>query len=96
MNLDTLAQWGPLGIFAGVMIILIQRLLKREQDRSDKAETEVNRLNALFQEKVFPLLGTVANVLESATAVLKDIQRQREIDEILKQRERDRDNGTKS
>jgi hypothetical protein len=87
MNVDALAQYGVLGIFAALMVVLVQRLLKREQDRSDKAEAEVARLNGLFQEKILPLLGSATNAIEAAQAVLKDIQRQREIDDILRRRE---------
>lgn len=91
MNVDALAQYGILGIFAGLMVLLVQRLLKREQDRSDKSDAEVVRLNGLFQEKILPLLITATNALEASQAVLKDIQRKQEIEEIIRQREKDKE-----
>ncbi|GAB3952586.1 hypothetical protein GCM10029976_091070 [Kribbella albertanoniae] len=68
-----LAQYGALGvmvIFAGFAVrTLFQRETQaheREKERADRMEAEVQRLNAVIQEKMLPILHEATKAISDA------------------------------
>lgn len=79
INLAVLAQYGVLGLGAGALAIFAKVSYKRETERSDRLEAEVIRLNNLIIDRAIPALTSAANAAEGATELLRDMQREREI-----------------
>jgi hypothetical protein len=70
---DLLAQYGALGamvIAAGLIIrVLFQRETQaheREKQRADRMEAEVQRLNAVIQERMLPILHDATQAISEA------------------------------
>lgn len=78
-DLGVLAQYGVLGVFAIILLLFARVSYKRETDRSDRLEAEVNRLNTLIVDRVIPALTSAASAAEDATGLLRDVQREREL-----------------
>lgn len=78
--LQPLLQYGVLGIFAVLLIGFSRSLLKREQDRADRSEAEVLRLNTIMQEKTIPALTLATQALLESQKLLQAIQYQRDIE----------------
>lgn len=76
----SLLQYGILGIFAGLMLILVRTLLKREQERSDTLAAEVTRLNTLIQDKAIPALVLATSAITESQRLLQAIQYQRDVE----------------
>ncbi len=76
-----LLQYGVLGIFTVVMIGLIRVLLKREQERADRLEAEVTRLNGIIQEKTIPALLSATEAVKSSQDFLRQLEYQRKLEE---------------
>lgn len=86
INLGILAQYGLLGFVAAGAIIFGRVSYKREIDRSDRLEAEVNRLNSVIIERdnmiidrVIPALTSAVQVVEEATRLLREMQHAQEI-----------------
>lgn len=77
-DVGTLAQYGVLGIFAVLLILFAKISYKRETDRSDRLEAEVQRLNEAIQERVIPALSSATRAIEESVELLNAIQRERE------------------
>jgi len=75
-----LLNYGVLGIFAVVMVTLIRVLLKREQERADRLENEVTRLNGIIQEKTIPALLAATEAVKSSQDFLRQMEYQRKIE----------------
>jgi hypothetical protein len=78
-DLAALTQYGVLGVFAILLIIFARTAYKREVDRADRLEAEVNRLNALLADKAIPGLTLATQVMEESAALMRDLQREREL-----------------
>lgn len=68
-----LVQYGALGVmvvFAGIAVrVLFQRETeahKREQERADRMEAEVRRLNDIIQDKMLPILHEATKAISEA------------------------------
>lgn len=68
-----LLQYGALGVMvvaAGAIIrVLFQRetaAYEREKERADRMETEVQRLNAVIQERMLPILHEATKAISEA------------------------------
>jgi hypothetical protein len=68
-----LAQYGALGVMviaAGLAVrVLFQRTTEayeRERERADRMEQEVQRLNAVIQEKMLPILHEATRAISDA------------------------------
>ncbi|MFD7157969.1 hypothetical protein ACXJJ3_08670 [Kribbella sp. WER1] len=77
-----LAQYGALGVmvvFSGIIIrVLFARTTEayeRERERADRMEQEVQRLNAVIQEKALPILHEATRAISEA---LHEQQRRRD------------------
>lgn len=93
-DVGALAQYGVLGIFAILLIVFAKTSYKRETDRSDRLDAEVTRLNALIVDRVIPALTTAASSVEEATALLREMQRDREISLMRERQLSDRIRGS--
>jgi hypothetical protein len=82
-----LAQYGVLGIFAAVMLVVLKGAYQREKDRSDAAyqrerdrgdrlEGEVQRLNAVIQDRVIGALTTATAAVQDSTELMTVMARE--------------------
>lgn len=81
-DLGMLIQYGVLGIAAGALSVFARIAYRRETERADRLEAEVVRLNSLIIERAIPALTSAAQAAEDATSLLRDMQREREINMI--------------
>jgi hypothetical protein len=79
-DLSALTQYGVLGVFAILLIFFAQTAYKREVNRADRLENEVNRLNALIADKAIPGLTLATQTMEESTKLMQTLQRERELD----------------
>lgn len=90
-GLGVLAQYGALGVIAALLVVFARTAIKRDADRSeaawrreveraDRLEAEVNRLNNSIQEKAIPALLAGATAINECTQMLREMQRQRRDD----------------
>jgi hypothetical protein len=84
--LGLLAQYGVLGIAAGLLVVFARASYKRETDRSDRLEGEVFRLHQVIQDRHIPALEAAGKALQEATLALKEIQQEREVDRAIRDR----------
>lgn len=84
--LGLLAQYGVLGIAAALLVVFARASYKRETDRSDRLEAEVFRLHAVIQERHIPALEAGTRALQEASVTLREIQQEREVDRVLRER----------
>ena len=77
--LSSLMQYGVLGIFSVLLIIFGRSLIKREQDRADRLDEEVTRLNNLIQEKTIPALLSATQAIQASQAILQAMQYERDV-----------------
>lgn len=85
-EISVFAQYGVLGVFALMLVVFARTAYKRETDRSDRLEQEVLRLNAAIQERFIPTLLSATSAVEESTALLRDLQREREWDQTRRRR----------
>lgn len=101
MDLGVLAQYGAIGLFAGLMYVLFRqssqrdqersdRSLQREQERADRMEQKVSDLTQYYNTTVIPALERSTTATTSAITFLAEMQAQKKIDDALAQQERDR------
>jgi hypothetical protein len=86
VNLAILTQYGILGIVAAGLFVFSKSSYKRETDRSDRLEAEVNRLNNVIIERdnmiidrAIPALTSAAQAVEQATRLLREMQHTHEL-----------------
>jgi hypothetical protein len=83
-SLNTLVEYGVLGIVALLLIAFArttwtreveraEAAWKREVDRADRLEAEVSRLNANIQDKAIPALLAAADAVTEATTLIRDM-----------------------
>ena len=74
-----LVQYGVLGIFCLILVVVARSFIKREQDRADRLEAEVIRLNTVIQEKTIPALLSATEAIKSSQMLLQSVQLEREV-----------------
>lgn len=87
-GIDLLAQYGVLGIIAGLLIFFANGAHKRERDRADRMEAENKRLNELILDRVIPALTSATRAAEESAELLNAIQRERQLTQIADQQQR--------
>jgi hypothetical protein len=86
---DTFGSYGALGIAVMALGWLVYRILNqlwtrsgeelaREVARGDRLEGEGRALNTTMRDQAIPALLAAANALTEATALLRELQRERE------------------
>ena len=97
---DSLAQYGSLGALASALVagqlLVLRYVLAPERDRANRLETEVARLNGTIQEKTIPALVEATRVVTESQTLLRDIQRERELERREREVERDLERQRKS
>lgn len=90
---DTFAQYGSLGALASALVagqlLVLRYVLTPERDRANRLETEVARLNETIQDKTIPALVEATRVVSESQVLLRDIQRERELERRERELERD-------
>jgi len=76
VSVGTLAQYGVLGIFAAILVVFAKTAYRRETDRADRLETEVQRLNALIQDRVIGVISSATNAVEESTELMTVMARE--------------------
>ncbi len=84
-NLETLANYGVLGVFATILVLFALRQIKREQERSDRLEARLDKQNDTNQERVIPALQSSATAIQAAVELLREIQRERELEIVRRE-----------
>jgi hypothetical protein len=76
-----LLQYGVLGIFAALLIMYARTSIRREQDRADKAESQVKELNDFIRNELLPkqveatiLHKQVVEALGDAVDIISEIK----------------------
>lgn len=77
-DLSPLAQYGALGVIAGLLIWFAKGAHQRERDRADRLEAENKRLYQSFIDIVVPALTSATRAAEETGELLNAIQRERE------------------
>lgn len=71
-SVDSLAQYGVLGILGAALLWFAQKAYQREVTRADRLETEVTRLNTVIQEQALPAVLAATEVVKDYHALLRD------------------------
>lgn len=91
---ESLAQYGSLGALASALVagqlLVLRYVLAPERDRANRLESEVARLNETIQEKSIPALVEAARVVAESQVLMRDIQRERELDRRDREMETER------
>lgn len=101
MDLGLLAQYGAIGLFAGLMYVLFRqssqrdqersdRALQREQERADRLEQKIADLTQYYNTTVIPALERSTTATTNAISFLAQLQEQKRVDDAIAQKERDR------
>lgn len=78
--ISNLYTYGPLGLFAGIMVVVIRALLKREQERTDKAEARVLALTDRLQNETIPAIIQSTQATQAALSVMQSIKYQSDVE----------------
>jgi hypothetical protein len=75
------AQYGVLGLFAGFLLLFANGAIKRERDKGDQAQQQVDKLNEFIRVELLPkqietalLHKQVAEVLEQAVQLITEMK----------------------
>lgn len=101
MDLGILAQYGAIGLFAGLMYVLFRqssqrdqersdRALQREQERADRLEQKITDLTNYYNTTVIPALERSTTATTSAITFLTQVQEQKRVEDAVAQKDRDR------
>lgn len=85
VDLPVIGQYGALGIVAGLSVAFVRTAYKRETQRADRLEQELAALNTTVREQYIPAMQSSAHVLQEVMVVLRDVQHQREMDEVRRE-----------
>ena len=77
-GIETLANYGVLGIFAIILLGFGLKAWQREIARADRMETELREKNTFLQDRVIPALTAAAAALEESQVLLRDITNERD------------------
>ena len=72
--LTGLGQLGVAGAILGLLLTFGNQVLKRERDRADKNEAEINRLNQSIQEKYIPSMIAGQEALSESNKVMSEMK----------------------
>jgi hypothetical protein len=90
---DSFAQYGSLGALASALVagqlLVLRYVLSPERERANRLEAEVARLNETIQDKTIPALVEATRVVSESQVLLRDIQREREMERREREVERD-------
>jgi len=78
-SITGLVQYGAIGIILVLLVTVSRSLIKREQDRADRLDLEVTRLNSLIQEKTIPALLSATQAVQASQALLQSMQYERDV-----------------
>lgn len=67
-----LYQYGAIGVFAVLLVFFAFSAIKRERDRTDRAEQELRELNAAMREEVIPVLTQATNAIVRVTDTMAE------------------------
>lgn len=77
-----LIQYGSPGVIAALLAVAVRVLFKqviedrnRERERGDRLEAEVQRLNAVIQDKTLVTLGDATHAISEALALTRKDRR---------------------
>lgn len=87
LDLTIFAQYGVLGIFAGMLVWFAKGAHQRERDRADRMEAEIQRLHELILDRVIPALTSATRAAEESTELLAAMQRERQMVQIMHQQQ---------
>jgi hypothetical protein len=94
VDIALLAQYGVLGIFAAMLVLFARVSYRREVERADRLEEDNRRLNSVVQDKIIPALELARRAVEESGALLLAMQRDRDVRELVDQRNRRRSEET--
>ena len=80
-DVESLSDYGALGVLVLLLLTLAITLLRREAARADRAEADYRALNATMQDRVIPALVTAttavqryAEVVNESVTTLREVQ----------------------
>lgn len=79
-GLGTLANYGALGIFAGLLMVFARGAYKREAERADASNAALIKLYDLTLERFGPAFESAVRAIESSTALLGEVRAERELE----------------
>lgn len=88
IDLTVFAQYGVLGIIAGMLTWFAKGAHQRERDRADRMEEENRRLNQLILDRVIPALTSATRAAEESAELLNAVQREREFAQLSEMQRR--------
>ena len=77
---DVFLQYGAIGAILVATLIFAKQSIKREQDRADRQEAEVKRLNDLLVDKTIPALVAATQAIQASQAIVQRLQYMRDIE----------------
>lgn len=87
LDFTIFAQYGVLGVFAGMLVWFAKGAHQRERERGDRMEAEVQRLHALILDRVIPALTSATKAAEESTELLTAMQRERQMVQLVHQQQ---------
>lgn len=87
-DMTVFAQYGVLGVIAGLLIWFAKGAHQRERDRGDRMEEENRRLNTLILDRVIPALTSATRAAEESAELLNAIQRERDLAKLTAEQRR--------
>lgn len=87
LDLTIFAQYGVLGIFAGMLVWFAKGAHQRERERGDRMEAEIQRLHMLILDRVIPALTSATKAAEESTELLTAMQRERQMVQLVHQQQ---------
>lgn len=68
------------------LIATFDREIKRANDRADRLESELARLNNMTQDKIIPTLIECTQAVQASSAYLMNLQYQRDLEDVANRR----------
>ncbi len=79
-GLGVLANYGALGIFAGLLMVFARGAYKREADRADASNAALIKLYDLTLERFGPAFESAVRAIEGSTSLLSELRSEREME----------------
>jgi len=89
-DVATLTQYGVLGVLAVILIVFARLAYRRETERADRLEAELRAQNMAIQDKAIPALLAATAAMSEVTELLRDMQRDRRLDNVRAHQDGDR------
>ncbi len=77
---DIFLQYGAIGAILVATLLFTKTSIKREQDRADRQEAEVKRLNDLLVDKTIPALVAATQAIQASQSLVQRMQYMRDIE----------------